>query len=96
MLLVLGISDISHPLLRGQGFYTLDGEHRLFTMPYEPSVEGEGHTTMWQLSLAMASEEEARALCGRGGEGLLEEVRRRCCQWHSPVPLMLAKTQVRG
>lgn len=32
--LILGIADYSHPLLEERGFYTLDGKHRLFTMPY--------------------------------------------------------------
>ena len=32
--LILGISDIDHPLLTQRGFYTLDGTNRLFTMPY--------------------------------------------------------------
>lgn len=36
IMIVLGItSDFFHPLLDERGFYTLDGEHRLFTMPFE-------------------------------------------------------------
>lgn len=34
--IVLGVSDYQHPLLHGQGFYTVDGTHRMFTMPFEP------------------------------------------------------------
>ncbi|KAL1523893.1 hypothetical protein AB1Y20_018812 [Prymnesium parvum] len=95
VLLVLGISDHVHPLLRHQGFYTVDGVHRLFTMPYEPSSSASGeHTTMWQLSIAMPCEEEARALCAGGGEAILAEMRRRCADWHAPVPQMLQNTQV--
>jgi hypothetical protein len=33
--LILGIADFNHPLVDERGFYTLDGSHRLFTMPYE-------------------------------------------------------------
>ena len=31
---ILGISTAQHPLIRKQGFYVLDGQHRLFTMPF--------------------------------------------------------------
>lgn len=36
VVVVLGESTLDHPLLRGQGFYTVDGTHRMFTMPLEP------------------------------------------------------------
>lgn len=36
VVVVLGVCRCWHPLLREQGFYTVDGENRLFTMPYEP------------------------------------------------------------
>lgn len=34
MSVIIGIAPISHPLLTHKGFYVLDGENRLFTMPY--------------------------------------------------------------
>jgi len=38
IMIVLGITkDFFHPLLDERGFYTLDGNHRLFTMPFEGS-----------------------------------------------------------
>lgn len=38
IMIILGItSDFYHPLLDERGFYTLDGKHRLFTMPFEGS-----------------------------------------------------------
>ncbi len=38
IMIVLGITkDFFHPLLDERGFYTLDGKHRLFTMPFEGS-----------------------------------------------------------
>ena len=60
---------------RAQGFYTVDGTHRLFTMPYEPLEGGDGgggggHSTMWQLSFAEADEAGARALCRIGSDSL--------------------------
>ena len=36
VVVVLGVCRTQHPLLRRGGFYTVDGTHRLFTMPYEP------------------------------------------------------------
>ena len=39
VVLLLGITPLQHPLLARQGFYTMDGTHRLFTMPYEPLEE---------------------------------------------------------
>ena len=94
VVIVLGVSTHAHPLLSNQGFYTVDGTHRLFTMPYE-RIDGsqpERHTTMWQVSLAMPDEAEARALCAAGGGALLEEIQRRCGAWHAPVPQMLEET----
>lgn len=36
VILVTGFTTLRHPLLRGQGFYTLDGERaRIFTMPFK-------------------------------------------------------------
>lgn len=40
----VGLSTFQHALLDGQGFYVLDGQHRLFTMPFSSDL------TMWQLS----------------------------------------------
>ena len=39
IVIVLGVSDHQDPLTREQGFYTVDGTHRMFTMPYEPIEE---------------------------------------------------------
>ena len=42
VVVVLGLSTTQHPLLHRQGFYTVDGTHRLFTMPYEPLEDAKG------------------------------------------------------
>ena len=71
VVVVLGVCDLQHPLLHEQGFYTLDGTHRLFTMPYEPLPSdgvdgGDGmgpqsrHSTMWQISFTLEDEAAAR------------------------------------
>ena len=43
VVLLLGVTPLQHPLLARQGFYTVDGTHRLFTMPYEPLEQGSPH-----------------------------------------------------
>ena len=30
----VGLAPSDHPLLQERGFYTVDGTHRMFTMPY--------------------------------------------------------------
>jgi len=149
--IVLGECRLAHPLLHEQGFYTVDGTHRIFTMPLEPLSAAEeaeeaettraapsplppsappsspppsppppspprpsspppssppsappgaerppggapAHSTMWQVSLALESEQQANELCARGGAALLAELQRRCAKWHAPVAAMLAAT----
>lgn len=97
---VLGLSTAQHPLLARRGFYTLDGAHRLFTMPFGGGGDDSGGgvlpgpgphppLTMWQLSFAEADEGAARALCAGGASALLGAARARCARWHDPVlPLL--------
>jgi salicylate hydroxylase len=77
---------LSSPLLDGATvFQTANGNERMYMMPYtEDSV-------MWQLSFPMP-EEEAMALSARGTQALKEEALRRC-QWHAPIPQIIAATQ---
>jgi len=44
IMLVLGISSFQHPLTTERGFYSIDGNSRLFLMPFEAAK------TMWQLT----------------------------------------------
>lgn len=53
---ILGISSAFHPLIDRQGFYIVDGKHRLFTMPYSLNSDGSLKSTMWQLSFSGLSE----------------------------------------
>jgi len=67
VMLILGITkDFYHPLLDERGFYTVDGEHRLFTMPYEgshiqdiesfgTSNSGSNSNTVWPKSISSSS-----------------------------------------
>ena len=63
--IILGISTLRHPLLHEGGFYTLDGTHRLFTMPFK----GTDGLTMWQLSFRLPNFADALALLSGGVSG---------------------------
>jgi len=65
-------------------FQTANGNERIYIMPYASD------SVMWQLSFPM-SEEEAKALSAQGAHALKEEACRRC-QWHDPIPQILAAT----
>ena len=66
-------------------FQTANGNERIYIMPYASD------SVMWQLSFPIP-EEEAKALSAQGAHALKEEARRRC-QWHDPIPQILAATQ---
>ena len=65
-------------------FQTANGNERIYIMPFASD------SVMWQLSFPM-SENEAKALSAQGAQALKEEARRRC-QWHDPIPQILAAT----
>lgn len=97
--LILGIADFSHPLLNERGFYTLDGRHRLFTMPFESNRfdKSQSNRIMWQLSLLTNNNGETKENCSFGGKALdpaalREYVLDTCDQWHHPVTAMIKST----
>jgi len=65
-------------------FQTANGHERIYIMPYT------SNSVMWQLSFPMP-EDEANALSAKGITALKEEALRRC-QWHDPIPQILAAT----
>ena len=65
-------------------FQTANGHDRIYIMPYA------SNSVMWQLSFPMP-EEEAKALSTKGVQALKAEACRRC-QWHDPIPQILAAT----
>ena len=65
-------------------FQTANGHERIYIMPYT------SNSVMWQLSFPMP-ENEAQALSAQGPHALKEEACRRC-QWHDPIPQILAAT----
>ncbi|KOO34873.1 hypothetical protein Ctob_010083 [Chrysochromulina tobinii] len=88
---VLGYAKCAHELCAGFDtvFEQLDGETRLYAMPFSPPPEG---TTMWQVSFPMEPE-AAAALAQGGGEALLAHARERCANWATPVPELLGATR---
>lgn len=90
-LVVLGICPLSalpeleSPLLDSATvFQTANGNERIYMMPFD------AETVMWQLSFPM-DEEEAKSLSAQGAEALKQEALKRC-QWHEPIPQILAAT----
>ena len=107
IMIVLGITDtFYHPLLDEGGFYTLNGNDRMFTMPYEGNklddvLRNNGASNakpptrrryMWQLSWYEPDEGKARDLSQARPKTLIEEVKRRCQSWHEPVLDMVSST----
>lgn len=66
-------------------FQTANGNERMYMMPYSSD------TVMWQLSFPML-EGEAKELSSKGAEALKAEALKRC-QWHDPIPQILAATK---
>ena len=58
VVLVTGFTTLSHPLLNGQGFYTLDGERaRIFTMPFKSDDDARGRGAGWERIRVCRSDE---------------------------------------
>jgi hypothetical protein len=91
--LILGIADFSHPLLNERGFYTLDGKHRLFTMPYSSnrfSKTKQKNRIMWQLSFATG--DKSSPSLPLDVASLRDYVVQTCRSWHDPVLGMVEAT----
>ena len=66
-------------------FQSANGIERMYMMPFTSD------SVMWQLSFPMI-EEDAKTLSALGPEGLKVEALKRC-QWHEPIPQIIAATQ---
>ena len=79
------LGGIENPLLDSATvFQTANGNERMYMMPYSSD------SVMWQLSFPMP-EEQAKVLSARGAQALKDEACRRC-DWHDPIPQILAAT----
>jgi 2-polyprenyl-6-methoxyphenol hydroxylase-like FAD-dependent oxidoreductase len=92
-IVILGICKLnalqhiqSHLLDSATVFQTANGHERIYMMPYD------AESVMWQLSFPM-SEEEAKILSAKGASALKEEACNRI-KWHTPIPEILAATEV--
>lgn len=103
--IILGISDHFHPIVDERGYYTLDGKHRLFVMPFEGSklddleIDDDNRKpkrrTMWQLSFPVPDRSEAFHLRQKSNtEEMRQEVLRRCGHFHKPFPDMIRCTPI--
>ncbi|GBG26147.1 Hypothetical Protein FCC1311_023672 [Hondaea fermentalgiana] len=99
---VLGIAALRHPLTHERVCETMDGETRLYTMPFTSAHDDSFQTDtrlrgqdsiMWQLSFPMQDEDEAKALCA-DKTYLMSEALRRCGTWHAPIPTLLQQTDL--
>lgn len=94
--LILGIAEFTHPLLHERGFYTLDGKHRLFTMPYSSNrftKDKEKNRIMWQLSVGFDKDVDQSGL-PLDAISLRKYVVQTCRSWHSPVLDMVEATPI--
>jgi len=105
--LILGISNRFHAHIDERGFYSLDGTHRLFIMPFQGSrlldddddnvdqSKKRRRRTMWQLSFPISSDrssEEVLRLKQMSQEEMQQEVLSRIGDWHDPVPNLVKDT----
>lgn len=101
---ILGISQIDHPLLRNKGYYVLDGVHRLFTMPFlttsdeadseeKCDVSGRvGRQIMWQLSFSDITEAEGMALRSSSFLNIQHVALQKTSKWFSAVHALINAT----
>lgn len=81
------LNGLEHSLLDSATvFQTANGHERIYMMPFSSD------SIMWQLSFPMP-ENEAKALSEKGAQALKDEAIRRC-QWHEPIPQILAATSI--
>lgn len=66
-------------------FQSANGTERMYMMPFT------SNSVMWQLSFPL-TESDAKTLSALGPNGLKAEALKRC-QWHDPIPQIIAATQ---
>jgi 2-polyprenyl-6-methoxyphenol hydroxylase-like FAD-dependent oxidoreductase len=105
---ILGISEIDHPLLRNKGYYVIDGTQRMFTMPFLTPAEGtfsdcasasvgvqaenKRRQIMWQLSFSDATESDGRNLRSSEHSKIMELALQRTANWFPAVTDLIQST----
>lgn len=101
---ILGISEIDHPLLCNRGYYVIDGTQRLFTMPFltpsgDSAVEevvatavSKKRQIMWQLSFSDTTESDGRVLRGSSHDHIFNTAISRTKSWFPAVGDLIKAT----
>ena len=90
ILLVLGISNTIHQLGNQRVFQTVDGNCRLFAMPF--SKDDPTKNIMWQLSFPL--DESTARRYSQDTEALKGFLLEKCENWHEPIPQMIRSTEL--
>lgn len=85
VIVVLGICDLDHILLKERIIQSVDGSTRLFAMPFTCEQ------TMWQLSFPVKSQEEALEV-SKDFDRLKSLCLEKLKNWHQPIEEMLRST----
>lgn len=90
---IIGISSIACPLLTDKGYYIMDGQRRLFTMPFLSSTGDKAQPLiMWQLSFAGLSEEQSTLLRALTHAELIADALQRVEGWFPAVHRLISAT----
>lgn len=101
---ILGISEIDHPLLCNRGYYVIDGTQRLFTMPFltpsgdssaeevEATSMSKKRQIMWQLSFSDTTESDGRVLRGSSHDHIFNTAITRTLSWFPAVGDLIKAT----
>ena len=99
VVLITGFTSLKHYLLNNRGFYAVDGQSRMFTMPFadENKDDNREQKTMWQLSVR-CDEREAKRLYGERESTCFDQIIKQFCMektnhWRGvPIAKMFEKT----
>eukprot|EP00960_Hanusia_phi_P031259 749183-Hanusia_phi.AAC.8 len=91
---ILGITDLQHDLLRERVFQTLDGQTRIYVMPFCEQADGR-HETMWQLSFPYDKSPNSSPT-DFSPANLKRTALDRCAGWHNPIPQLIESTRMEG
>lgn len=91
VMVILGICHLRHPALDGKVFQTVDGETRIYCMPFDAADKpGEQQPTMWQMSYPIPPSYSSAG----DSSDFKAEALRRCGGWHPPIPQLLEATSI--
>uniref|UniRef100_A0A7S4PEB2 FAD-binding domain-containing protein n=1 Tax=Guillardia theta TaxID=55529 RepID=A0A7S4PEB2_GUITH len=93
VIVILGITNVHHPLLKQRVFQTLNGETRIYVMPF---CEGNPYETMWQLSFPYPQSSDGSEPTDLSPSSLKRMALERCKDWHRPIPELIESTKLEG